>query len=721
MKTFKLIAVLILLPLCLNLFGVWELQRSSESNAELAEIDANLKQVRPDLEALIAKGGSRTPMVELDGQRISADIALSRLATAEGEIATLIPLGAVMSGLAKAVIALGLLAALVGAIGMLGLSWAGIRALHSREKLLHTFTRVSRILPFVLVGHIVAMGTAVSAILAFEGLGIWHAGQMSSGEFKLMLATLMVMAVCLYSIWQMAKQLGVMLRMFEPTSMQVLGHEVCEEQAPALWAHVRALALRLGALAPDHIILGMTEGFYVTSSDVEVLPGSTALRGRTLHIPMMYLGLLDAAETDAVIGHELAHFAGDDTEYSLRFLPIYDGIGRSLGVIAETMLASDLLQRTILRPAFMLGIYFMESFDHAVHHWSRVRELAADAAGAQLGGSLAAASALVRISAIDPQLQERVTAHIMSATNPTPEYLAPADLPGRVLQELAEHPVGLPEEEMATQLPHPSDTHPSNGERVAALQITVEDAVASGTRPVSAALACVAMDRYFADPQAIRARITEDYLHHFVSRDAQIVDELRAQAGVVTGEVKLHEGARMRGTLGLIFCSSLLLLGVGLMLASMLHPSISASEKPVMLIIAALISVFAACLMPYSLRLYLRSEKVALVLNPDYLVFANLKAPLPISHIADFGLQTGAGLRLNLLLEDDAPLPEKTGQSFFNAHANIDKKQRVVQLQLMQFCREGKKLKPEETAELVANYINAGFARDVLKQRFEQG
>ncbi|WP_163020165.1 M48 family metalloprotease, partial [Pseudomonas viridiflava] len=118
------------------------------------------------------------------------------------------------------------------------------------------------------------------------------------------------------------------------------------------------------------------------------------------------LGLMNAAETSAVIGHELAHFAGEDTEYSLRFLPIYDGIGRSLVVIAANMMISDLLQRTILRPAFMLGVHFMESFDHAVNHWSRVRELAADAAGASLAGNAAAASALVRISAIDPLLQD---------------------------------------------------------------------------------------------------------------------------------------------------------------------------------------------------------------------------------------------------------------------------------------------------------------------------
>ncbi|WP_164651601.1 M48 family metalloprotease, partial [Pseudomonas viridiflava] len=110
-------------------------------------------------------------------------------------------------------------------------------------------------------------------------------------------------------------------------------------------------------------VLGMIEGFYVTSSDVSLLPAEISLKGRTLHIPMMYLGLMNAAETSAVIGHELAHFAGEDTEYSLRFLPIYDGIGRSLVVIAANMMISDLLQRTILRPAFMLGVHFMESFD----------------------------------------------------------------------------------------------------------------------------------------------------------------------------------------------------------------------------------------------------------------------------------------------------------------------------------------------------------------------
>ncbi|WP_131107165.1 M48 family metallopeptidase [Pseudomonas sp. Sample_10] len=720
MRTLKLIAVLILLPLFLGLFGVWELQRSTESIRDFAEAKAELGEMRPEIEAMVAKPFSRSAKVDINGERMGVHQALSLITQAEHELTILQPVAAVMNNLAKGVIALGLLASLVGVLGLLGLRWAGARASHSRERLLHTFSRVSRLLPYLLLGHIVAMGAAVAAILGFEGLGLWHMGKMAAGEFKLMLIVLMLMLGFLYSIWQMGKQLPVMLHMFQSTPMSVLGQVVTPEQAPALWVFVRELADQLGALAPEHIVLGMNEGFYVTSSDVNLLPSGTTLKGRTLHVPMMYLGLLDSPETGAVIGHELAHFAGADTEYSLRFVPIYEGIGRSLGVIAETMLQSDVLQRTTLWPAFMLGEYFMERFDHAVSHWSRVRELAADAAGAQLTGNIAIASALVRISAIDPLLQQGVSTHVVRATNPIAEHVLTRDLPGSVLQELAAQPLTLPEEEMAASLPHPSDTHPSNRERLASLQVTVEEAVSRGTRPIIAAQASAAMDHYFADPQALRARITQDFLGYYVEQDAAVVQELRSHAGNATEEVRLHEGARLRGWITLGCFSVFLLLGLGLLVLPWLLPQALGSNKSMILVAGGVLVVLMACLLPFSLRLLKRANKTALLLTPEHFVFANLKAPLPIRHVADFGLQMGQGLHLNLLLEDDAPMPELASRSFFSPDAKLDKKKRWVQLQLIQFCRDDKKLKNEQLAELIGTYLNAGTARHLLQQRFEQ-
>ena len=720
MKHLKLFAVLVLLPLCLGLIGIWELQRSSDAGRQFAKARADLNNIRPQLEALSRKRGSSALVVDVDGERVDVALGLSRLEEAEDAFDTLIPVNTVRISLAKGVVVLGLTASLIGVSGLLWLGWAGLRASRSREQLLYNFTEVSRILPYLLVGHVVFMGAAAAAILAFESLVFWRAGQMFAGEIKLIAIAMMVIFGFLYSIWQMGKQLPVMLHMFESTPMPVLGQEISAEQAPQLWAFVRGLADRLGALPPEHIVLGMTEGFYVTSSNVDLLPSQTTLKGRTLHVPMVYLGLLDTQETSAVIGHELAHFAGADTEYSLRFVPIYDGIGNSLGVIAETMLHSDVLQRTILWPAFMLGEYFLERFDHAVNHWSRVRELAADAAGAELVGNVAAASALVRISAIDPLLQQSAFTHVARATNSSTGHVLPRDLPTSVVQELAAQSLTLPEEEMATSLPHPSDTHPSNGERVTSLQVALKEAVNRGTRPIIAAQACAAMDRYFADPQALRARMTEDFLDHYVEQDATVVEELRAQADSVADEVRLHEGARLRGWITLVCFTLLLLSGLGLLILPLLSPLALTESKSMMQGAGGGLVVLMACLLPFSLRMLKRANKTALLLTPEHFVFANLKAPLPIRHIADFALQMGQGLHLNLLLEDDAPMPELASRSFFSPDAKLDKKKRWVQLQLIQFCQDDKKLKNEQLAELIGTYLNAGTARHLLQQRFEQ-
>lgn len=290
-----------------------------------------------------------------------------------------------------------------------------------------------------------------------------------------------------------------------------------------------------------------------------------------------------------------------------------------------------------------------------------------------------------------------------------------------VLGLLAALPLVLPAEEMATQLPHPSDTHPSNGERVASLQVSVEEAVRNGTRPMDAALACAAMDGYFADPQALRTRLTSDYLSHYVTRDAAVVEELRAHASNVTGNVEVHEGARLRGLLLLIFFGLMMLLGLVMLAVPWLFPVFVGGKPELLLIGGAVIAVLMLLLLPFALRIYLRAPKTALLLTPDHLVFANLKAPLPIRDVADFGLLIGQGVILNILLEDDALLPELLKGSFFAPNARLVKKKRMVQLQLIQYCRDDKKLKLPELAELIGSYLNAGAARHILQQRFEQG
>ncbi|MGZ3013238.1 M48 family metalloprotease, partial [Pseudomonas aeruginosa] len=126
-------------------------------------------------------------------------------------------------------------------------------------------------------------------------------------------------------------------------------------------------------------------------------PSGEHLEGRSLYLSLPLLGLLDRAELSAVMAHELAHFAGRDAHYSLRFLPIYQGAASQLAAIEEQ--EANVFERAALEPARLLAGYFLERFGLAVNHWSRLREFAADRRAAQLAGAPAMASALLRSAA----------------------------------------------------------------------------------------------------------------------------------------------------------------------------------------------------------------------------------------------------------------------------------------------------------------------------------
>ncbi|TFZ33496.1 peptidase M48, partial [Pseudomonas syringae] len=150
----------------------------------------------------------------------------------------------------------------------------------------------------------------------------WLGARRAACGRNVVMVVRVLVAGCRYTVWRVGEQLGVRRQLFEPTAMQVLGQPVTPEEAPVLWAYVRDLAERLGALSPDHIVLGMPEGFYVTSSDGSLLPPDAVPKGRTRHVPSLYPALIDAAETSAVSGHELAHFACEDPAAHPRFLPL---------------------------------------------------------------------------------------------------------------------------------------------------------------------------------------------------------------------------------------------------------------------------------------------------------------------------------------------------------------------------------------------------------------
>lgn len=85
-----------------------------------------------------------------------------------------------------------------------------------------------------------------------------------------------------------------------------IGRAISREDAPNLWHAIEATANRLGALRPEHLVIGLDPNFFVTEADVVTLDGK--LTGRTLYCSLPLARILTRDEFIGVIGHELGHF-----------------------------------------------------------------------------------------------------------------------------------------------------------------------------------------------------------------------------------------------------------------------------------------------------------------------------------------------------------------------------------------------------------------------------
>ncbi|MCB2624737.1 hypothetical protein KQ709_15225, partial [Listeria monocytogenes] len=78
-----------------------------------------------------------------------------------------------------------------------------------------------------------------------------------------------------------------------------IGRRLGEEDAPELWTLLRELAARLDTPAPQHLLVGLCDGVYVTANRVCLQPSGEHLEGRSLYLSLPVLGLLDRAELSA--------------------------------------------------------------------------------------------------------------------------------------------------------------------------------------------------------------------------------------------------------------------------------------------------------------------------------------------------------------------------------------------------------------------------------------
>jgi Zn-dependent protease with chaperone function len=267
------------------------------------------------------------------------------------------------------------------------------------------------------------------------------------------------------------------------TAMSLRAELLTRESHPEFYALVGQIAQKLGAQAPDNIVLGLEPNFFVTVSPVKLLSGpGIELKGRTLFMSLSLLEVLSKDELLAVIGHELGHFRGQDTEYSMKFAPIYSRLTTALTAMSGGGNASSLA----LLPANAVLSVCLGQFAETERTIGRERELLADKAAAEAVSAEALATALIKVSLYAGHWHGLTMHHI--------DELAE----GRYYDNLANTYRGICSNALASinwdeakpnfvkfVQPHPVDTHPPLGQRLQSLNVSIDDKDVSIAQPAA--------------------------------------------------------------------------------------------------------------------------------------------------------------------------------------------------------------------------------------------
>lgn len=364
---------------------------------------------------------------------------------------------------------------------------AGRLAGNRRDLLWRIFTPGLRITIFGLVFLIIVHAALVMAT-------VWYGESALTGRVHVQFIGLVGVGAAA-GVISMSRAALTMVR---KATSSVRGRPLSRDAHPEIWRFVENVARKLGTAPPAHIIAGLFPSFFVTESDVQH-PGGL-LTGRTLYLSTSLCRILTKPELEAIIGHELGHFRGEDTAFSQRFYPIYRGTEEALVALVQH---SGGARNVALLPAIYTLSFFMESFARAESAVSREREFLADQAGAEAAGTRPMASALAKVHAF-VSVWKQVPSQIEELLNAgQPVESAGALYASLVRQAIGPHALeGLD----AQQMPHPIDSHPPLSQRLAALGTSLDE--------VSEAALLVAPDEpalgLFTAGEELEAQLTAD-------------------------------------------------------------------------------------------------------------------------------------------------------------------------------------------------------------------
>lgn len=430
------------------------------------------------------------------------------------------------------------------------------------------------------------------------------------------------------------------------------------------------------------------------------------LAGRSLYLPAPMLPLLSRGEIAAIIAHELAHFTGEDTQYSQHFLPLYAGMERSMDAVAAKARSTSPGFDAVFQPAAVLAGHVMDTFSRTVAHWSRLRELEADRASLAAGDGHAAATALVRTGIgaglIGGAIGEMYDRPAAASPDLVETVLARAGTVG--FQDPARH--------LEDRQPHPTDTHPPTRQRIEALGIPADEALlAAAGRPVQAEDAAFTAG-LFRDWPGLRGALGADLLAVATARDRRLQANLEEAAGAVAADIPLHERTQPAVAVVVAVLGGLFILGAVFVAWLALFSGWVGSGDTLLGLgcAAGLVAMGALVLVPT--WFHHRRSKMGpfLVLGAEGFRCIGVAGLVPWSAVDGVHLAVGNNWVTTFHLNGSQPLPEQTG---YRWTVKLDRRKRL--LRLKGYVAAG--MKPQAYLDLLNRGLRGHRAAALLRER----
>lgn len=277
----------------------------------------------------------------------------------------------------------------------------------------------------------------------------------------------------------------IAVRIMKDTTLSQSGMLIDTDNGNGLIQLVHEVADKVGARRPDNIVVGLEPSFFVTGARVALNGDANPIEGTTLYMPLPFLRILNVDELSSVIGHEMGHFKGKDTEYSLKFYPAYSRLGSAIVSLA----GDDEGNSFVNIPTLAFLVLLHDEFSVVERKIGREREIVADQEGARAGSQMGLARALLKFSEYAP-LWGPIRNLNVETLNEGNIY---NDL-SAVYFNVAQHAYSeidfsaKRDSLLAFEMSHPNDTHPTLSERLIALGIDADTLTKEDLAPSDSAV-----------------------------------------------------------------------------------------------------------------------------------------------------------------------------------------------------------------------------------------